>query len=307
MTTPTEGTPAGNLPPGGVHAEDLLLAVMHDADEPKPGNPIHSTDGARDFGFRAALVGGVTVYGWTVRTIVRALGDRWLHDGWAHLRFRKPVYPGDALRVRVLASGAFEIARLNSVGIQGAVGSEGTGGVDGAASAVAEPCIDGEVGLGTASWLAALQWPNNLRPSQRAADAPRLVPAIVPIGRSLAARATTLTAAEAITFAIEKERETDPRFVGAQPLAHPAWLATQPIQLLHHSFDYGPAIHAESHIQHLAPAPVDAQWIVAGNCVDAYERKGHHSMVNDCLLQADGRDVARIRHTVIYQVARRGA
>lgn len=263
-------------------AEDALTAVMDDADAPKPDNPIHSTGGARDFGFRAALVGGVTVYGWAVRTIVRALGERWLHDGWAHLRFRKPVHPDDALHVRVRATGALEVTRGD------------------------EACIEGEVGLGSAAWLPALQRPTQLQPTPPPLSPPRLTPASVPRGQPLAARATTLSTVDAVAFAALKERETDARFVGAHPLAHPAWLATQPIQLLHHSFVYGPAIHAESHIQHLAPAPVDAQWLVAGTCVDAFERKGHHYMVNDCLLQADGRDIAHIRHTVIYQLGRRG-
>ncbi len=46
--------------------ERTIVAVMPEADAPNPGNPIHSSDGARDYGFRAALVGGATIYGWCV-------------------------------------------------------------------------------------------------------------------------------------------------------------------------------------------------------------------------------------------------
>ena len=273
-------------------AEDLLTAVLDDADEPKPDNMIHSTDGARAYGYRAALVGGATVYGWAVRTIVRALGPGWLTHGWAQVTFRKPVYPADSLRARVLATG--ELVLLCD--------SRGDGQRN-----TPEICIDGQVGLGDAPWLADLSYPELLLPVERASVVPRLTPANVPSGQPLIARRVPLSRQEAVRFARDKERESDLQFVGDSPLAHPAWLASQPIYLLHHNFEYGPAIHVQSHIQHLAPAPVDTTYLVAGSCVDSYERKGHFYMVNDCLLRdGAGTDVARLRHTVIYQVARRG-
>ena len=273
-------------------AEDLLTAVLDDADEPKPDNMIHSTDGARAYGYRAALVGGATVYGWAVRTIVRALGPGWLTHGWAQVTFRKPVYPADSLRARVLASG--ELVLLCD--------SRGDGQRN-----TPEICIDGQVGLGDAPWLADLSYPELLLPVERASVVPRLTPDNVPSGQPLIARRVPLSRQEAVRFARDKERESDLQFVGDSPLAHPAWLASQPIYLLHHNFEYGPAIHVQSHIQHLAPAPVDTAYLVAGSCVDSYERKGHFYMVNDCLLRdGAGSDVARLRHTVIYQVARRG-
>src|SRR5262249_45758228 len=52
---------SGDLSVRGV--ERSLVATMPDADASNPGNPIHSTDTARDYGFRAALVGGATIYG----------------------------------------------------------------------------------------------------------------------------------------------------------------------------------------------------------------------------------------------------
>ncbi|MCZ6889263.1 MAG: MaoC family dehydratase, partial [Gammaproteobacteria bacterium] len=81
-------------------SENTIIAFMDDPDEIKP-NPIHSTSVAKDYGFDGALVGGATAYGWTVRTIVDALGVEWLDHGWVELRFKRPIYPGDALEVRV--------------------------------------------------------------------------------------------------------------------------------------------------------------------------------------------------------------
>jgi len=76
--------------------------------------------------------------------------------------------------------------------------------------------------------------------------------------------------------------------------------------LLHHSFDYGPAIHARSHIQNLAPAYSGQTFTVAGHFREAFERKGHHYAVIDGLILAeDGAPLAQVRHTTIFQVAKR--
>ena len=80
-----------------------FTAFMEDPDADKP-NPIHSTKTAREHGFRGALVGGATAFGWTARTIVAALGSRWLDEGWVHLKFVNPIYPDDALRFEVAGS-----------------------------------------------------------------------------------------------------------------------------------------------------------------------------------------------------------
>ena len=75
---------------------------------------------------------------------------------------------------------------------------------------------------------------------------------------------------------------------------------------MHHSFDYAPAIHAKSHIQHLARAEAGQALTVSTRCIDAYERKGHHYIVADGLISAeDGSHVARVRHTTIFNVAKR--
>lgn len=261
-----------------------LRAHMPEADEPNPGNPIHSTASAQDYGFRGALVGGVTVYGWAVRTLVAALGIGWLSSGHVHLRFRRPVYPNDSLDVRVDEQGAFQIARGQ------------------------ETCVEGQAGLGIAPWFSGLSSPALSDPIPVLDKPPRLAPLNVPVGEALRSLGAPLSSAEALRYHRDKLFEQDINFVGENPLIHPAWLAEQPIRLLHHSFDYGPAIHAESHIQHLMCLRTPAELVISGQCVQAFERKGHHYMVNDCCIgTANGLEVARLRHTVIYQVAKPSA
>jgi len=44
-------------------AENIVTAFLDGPDDPNIPNAIHSTEGAKDYGYKAALVGGVTVAG----------------------------------------------------------------------------------------------------------------------------------------------------------------------------------------------------------------------------------------------------
>jgi hypothetical protein len=257
-----------------------IEAFMDAPDAPKP-NAIHSTDGAREYGFSSALIGGVTAYGWCVSSIVEALDASWLDRGWASLAFKRPMYPGDRLRLSIEEDGRFCVERG------------------------AEVCFEGRVGLGIAPWYSELATPSDTTARLSPTTLPTLSLGNAPVGRDLAPMATTLDARDAERFARERERETLQCFYGSTPRVHPAWLAEQPIRLLHHSFDYGPSIHARSLIQHLAPA-LSGSFVVAGHCVAAYARNGHDYIENDCaVVNADGTAVARLRHVSIFRIGKR--
>jgi hypothetical protein len=75
--------------------------------------------------------------------------------------------------------------------------------------------------------------------------------------------------------------------------------------LLHHSYDYAPAIHTRSQIQHVAPAHPGQTFTFAGTFREAFERKGHHYAVLDgVMLSEAGAELARLRHTTIFHVRR---
>lgn len=262
--------------------ETSITAVMPEADAPNPGNPIHSTDSARQYGYRAALVGGATIYGWCVAAIVDAAGMQWLDHGWADISFRRPVFPDDRLTVRIDADGRLDVT-----------------GPD------ARTRIDGSIGLGDAAWLGDVAVSIRRHAEPPADPLPVLTPATIPIGKPLRARAVPLSRADAEAFCRDKQHEHLACFYGERALVHPAWLANQPIYWLHHSFSYGPAIHTSSRIQHVRAAHVNDEFIVSGGCVDGFERNGHQYIVNDTEIStARGTSIARIRHTAIYQVAR---
>ena len=58
---------------------------------------IHTDEGAREAGFSAALVAGVTSYAYLTHPVVEAWGVDWLRHGGGEVRFRSPVISGDLL------------------------------------------------------------------------------------------------------------------------------------------------------------------------------------------------------------------
>lgn len=268
-------------------AEHRVTAFLDGPDDRNIPNEIHSTEGAREYGYQAALVGGATVFGWATPAILEALGDAWLDHGWVEVAFRRPTYPGDELTMRVApaSDGGHEL-RIT--------------GPDG------HDRISGSAGLGEAPWLAGLADPERTEGEDRPETLPRLTMAVAPVGQDLRPLATDLSAEEMATYAREKQRSDHPLFTGPRPRLHPGWLAARPIRVLHHSYDYGPAIHARSHIQFCAPAHAGQRLVTAVHFIEAYERKGHHYGVLDCTTRGeDGRVLIRQRHTTIFEVARR--
>jgi len=112
-------------------AELTVEAFLDNDDSDDIINPIHSTDFARRYGFRGPLIGGVTVWGWATPAILEAVGDGWLDRGWSEFSFRRPVYPGDRLRIRVRADAdrdaTFAVTMTNQDGVDCVVASVGLG------------------------------------------------------------------------------------------------------------------------------------------------------------------------------------
>jgi hypothetical protein len=272
--------------------EGEFIATMDDPDDPDmfERNRIHTNAGAQEYGFKGAFVGGVTLYAWCVPTVMDALGDEWLDHGWVTIRFRRPVYPGAHIRVRVTPkddSGAHVFEALQDDG---------------------EASIVGEVGLGTAPWLGGLRETPFSRPDPDGGERPFLTLENAPVGQPLRSyrygqhTPAPPTAGPSLAQIVELDTP-------AGAVLHPTTLARQMISLLAGSYDYGhPAIHVSSHIQNFARIPADQDVVLCGTFVDAFERNGHHQAVIDAdLYSLGGKRLARQRHTNIFKVRRASA
>ena len=265
--------------------ELALDAFLDNEDSGDIVNPIHSSGFARQYGFRGPLVGGVTVWGWATPAILEALGDSWLDRGWAEFVFRQPTFPGDRLtiRVRPTDAGAFAVTMTNQDGVD---------------------CVAGAVGLGDASWLGELTLPGRRDAGPPPDPKPPLTLERAPLGADLVPLAQPMFLDDAREYVRVSQRTDDPRFAGERPRIHPGWLAGRFEDLLRHNFAIPASMHTRSRVQHLAPAWADQEIVSAARIVEAYERKGHHFGVFDCLVLGQaGASLAQIRHTTIFRIA----
>ena len=267
-----------------------FVATMRDPEDPdmQKRNAIHTTSGAARFGFQGALVGGVTLYGWCIPTILEAFGEGWLDEGWVHVMFRRPTYPNTRLSVSITRDDEGENRLL-------------------AANDAGEACLRGTVGIGDAPWLGEFQLSQNRTPVPALDEREYLTMEIAPVGQDLRTLGFHVSEEEARATA-DQAGDVDGLVGGDAPLVHPSVIARQMMPLLQHSYDYGhPSIHVSSHIQNIKRARAGQDFVLTGHFVETYERGGHHYAVFDGdLFDSTGDEVARIRHTNIYKVAERG-
>ncbi len=260
-------------------------------DPPPTGvrNPIHDTDGADAAGYAGALVAGVRTYGWAALTLQEALGDAWLGDGWVDFTLRRPLYAAEPLTVEVAAQ-------------DGEWQFKGLAGERGEVRCV----VDGEAGLGRATWFGTLNPPGDEGFVEKTAGGD-VLPAYgldnVPLHQPLAPLSAYVTVSAARNMVVE-DLGVDAGFYrvddGQPQPVHPYFLAGRVAPLTRHNFTYGPTIHVRSQIQHIKPAIAERAFTVGGQIVDAYDRKGHWYQVLDCSVRDDEGEVARIRHHTIF-------
>lgn len=269
-------------------------------------NRIHDTEGGSSYGYKAALVGGVTSYGWTVPTIMGALGEDWLDNGWIDIEFRRPIYPDEKLKISIYE----EEAKAGQFRMEVTKGA----GPD------LERCLTATLGLGKAPFFEEMLVPPAERPEAKPATEKRLDPSVGPtpgdvkplVGKDLIPMGVNVSERFIKKFAeVEMHLpETDP-FWGkdAKARLHPSHLAQQCTPLfIHNVGGYKAGIHTRSQIQHLNRGYAGNSLTVSGRIIDAFERKGHNYMVADVTMGTeDTKEVARIRHHLIYQPAKRPA
>jgi hypothetical protein len=263
--------------------ERIITAYLSNEDSPDIRNPIHSTEIARKYGFESALVGGITVYGWAAEVVADFLGEDWLDYGWTEFNFKRPVYPGEVLAVRLVEDGQPGFAMT----VEGEEGSVR---------------IAGRAGLGLAPWFGDLAVPSSLMPAMPASIELRtLSPESPPVGEDLLPIRMAMDVQDARNYAIEKQHSSDTRFTGEHPRLHPAMVAGFEIFLIYEQFaPTTPGIHVYSQVQHMSRAEAGPGYVAGGKFIDSFERKGRHHGTIDGWLLRDGTEVCRARQGFIY-------
>ena len=279
--------------------ERTITAFLDGDDSLEIGNIIHSTEGAARFGYTGPLVGGTTVYSWSVGALVEALGDAWLDEGWVEFQIRKPVYPDEVITTRVSplppSRGKLPQAEGGNPSDVEFTMTKHTG----------EIAVRGAAGLGIADFYGEITTASKRTPQPEPPDRPFITRDVAPLGEDLPAMAIDLSSDDAARYAEQKARDSDPLWHDDNARVHPGWIAQRANALLAHTWRYT-AIHASSQIQHLAPVHPDQQLLVSGRLESGYQRKGHEYAVIDLTITAeDGRELVRMRQPTIYQVGER--
>jgi acyl dehydratase len=249
-------------------------------------NKIHDDDVARRYGFRGALVPGVTVYAYLTEPLVAAFGSAWLERGTAAVRFHKPVLDSEELHV--------------TGGVTARAPGGATATVTGATAA--EP----QAATLSASLPAGSPTPVNLALyRQRPLPEPR--PDVTREHLlALDGLGTPVNRFDEAAAAEWLERVTDPLpiYRGRDGWVHPAFFLDQANKALRQNVRLGPWIHAGSVIRHLGGARVGETLATRGRVRSVFEKKGREFVELDLVIVAGDRPrpVAHILHTAIYQL-----
>jgi acyl dehydratase len=249
-------------------------------------NKIHDDATARRYGFRGALVPGVTVYGYLTHALVAGLGTGWLARGTADVRFVKPVLEGEEVTV------TGEITAREATGIS--------------ASARVTTPASGECAVATVTLPAGLPTPVNpaLYPvAPLPAERPPVSRAHLDRAGPLGTPETTCDAAAAADY-LEKVDDALDVYRGDGAWIHPAFLLQQCNRALSQNVRLGPWIHVGSRVRHLGGARVGDTLATRGRVRSLFEKKGREFVELDLLIVAGARAraVAHVLHTAIYRL-----
>jgi len=238
-------------------------------------NKMHDDDVARSYGFSGGLVPGVTIFAWMCGPALDAFGPPWLERGRIAVRFSRPVYEGDDVRVEgVVEAGGLAL----SVRAREEVTATGSAALD------ADPA-PGE----TAAFVRVPL------PADPAAASPEALSPGLALG--------TVDA----TFQAERAREYLASIGADHPVpvsaaaAHPGWLLLFANLALSNNVVLSPWIHVSSDVT-LHSSATDCERVSAlSRVAEEYERKGHRFVELDvAIVASDDRPVASIRHVAIY-------
>lgn len=251
-------------------------------------NKIHDDETARRYGFRGALVPGVTVYAYLTEPLVAAFGQAWLERGTASVRFGKPVLDGEELHAAGVVTG------------RDAKGAAAT--VTGATAA--EP----EAAMLTATLPAGAPTPVNLA-MYRQAPLPEPRPEVTREHLlALDTLGTPVNRYDEATAAEWLGRVSDPLplYRGGDGWVHPAFFLDQANRALRQNVRLGPWIHVGSVIRHLGGARVGDTLATRGRVRSVFEKKGREFVELDLVIVAGTgerpRPIAHILHTAIYRL-----
>ena len=265
---------------------NLEHTVVAFNDAESSDNRMHSDEMAQRFGFRGALVPGVTVYGYMTLPLIREFGESWLGASTSEVRLIKPAY------------------HLERLDIRGAAGTESTDNV------VVEAWDPHGVRIATVQSSvgpAEISGPWDLKPAQKNPDRAEICWENVELETPFAAMHFNPTRDDNLGLA-EMLGDTLPLWgEGEQPPLHPFDIARMTNRAFTNVWHMPAWMHVGTVFRHHRVIrigdPIEMRTMVA----DKWERKGHQFARLYIAMLVDGQPAVEAEHTAIFKVADRQA
>jgi hypothetical protein len=249
-------------------------------------NKIHDDDVARTYGFEGGLVPGVTVYAYLTHPVVAAFGRPWLEQGTMTARFVRPCYDGDGITVEATLSDVAGDRALEITALRPGEEIVATS----TASLPERPSRPPAVG----------DYPAAPMPDERSPATEESLAALGPLG----AWEATFHAEHAPAF-LDEINEDLGLYRDGGP-AHPGYLLLAANWILGANVRLGPWMHVGSDVTNYGSVDDGDLVSTRGRVAGLFERKGHQFVELDLLMVTnDTRPVVHVRHTAIYEIARR--
>ncbi len=247
-------------------------------------NRMHSDDVAASYGFKGALVPGVTVFSHMTQPLIARHGAAWLARGWAEVAFLKPAYDGDLLVVQGTrdADGGYALNCVNDAGVELARMTAGL--------RETPPVIDARSTLPPAP------------PREKQLVTWELMEAGVPfpVLEWNSTRDENLEWCDGARDELSIYRE------GATPLLHPGLLLRQANLALRNRFTLPAWIHTASRIQFNSAAHAGDSLEVRAVPEEKWRHKGHEFVRLYVCVRRGEQVLAEIMHTAIFQPRKAG-
>ncbi len=267
----------------------LTRTVIAHNDAEDSGNPMHNDDAARALGYKAALVPGVTVYGYMTAQLIEYFGEVWLAEGCMSVQFRKPIFAGEKQRIEAQLAGSGSALQIHVIDPEGDICVSGKASMERYDSAIHSPKHD----------LANIPMPafRALPGEKRAAEKQTFE-----LEKTLGSIHATFETARAKKFLDQMQ---DTHEIYQRGMTHPAWLLRQANIIVDQNIAVGPWIHTASEIQNFGLATNGEQLETRAQVIELFERKSHQYVDLDILMLAEGnpdRVICRVMHRAIYKI-----
>ncbi|MFY9609073.1 MAG: MaoC family dehydratase [Blastocatellia bacterium] len=249
-------------------------------------NKIHDDAVAASYGFRGALVPGITVYAYMTVPLVERFGLAWLERGSMQVKFHQPFYAGEEVIVNARVDADSEPIKVSVT----------AGRSDGTVCATALATIKDP-----STWLGEgriTEYPKAALPE--AESRPEASRESLVAGATLGTLIGKFDLPDVTLLGSLDERL--PVYFGSQAVAHPFALLRLSNHILMSNVKLGPWIHTASDLINQSAVRNGEEVSVRGRVSECFERKGHEFVVLDVLVVANrDRIVQQVRHTAIYR------